>query len=171
MKRCNLCKKEIFWKEHSYPKYCFECAIIIQKNNRIQYKLRNKERVVSNDNRYRKENSEKIRIYQKIHYKDNREEILERNKKWQENNRDKAKQIKNKWVENNPILRAVHLKVANTKSYPLTKECQVKCSEFCSKVSTERHHEDYLKPYEYISCCKPCHYQLDLQRRERENDI
>jgi hypothetical protein len=43
-----------------------------------------------------------------------------------------------------------------------------RCS-VCHRVCLpDAHHEDYSKPLEILWVCRPCHYQLDKARRERE---
>lgn len=129
-------------------------------------KWKDKKYIISLYNKKYAKKNEKLKIYKNLWYKQNRKRMSKKNKEWVSKNRIKSNKIRYKWIKENPIPRLTR----NSYNYNINKYCQVGYSDFCKKLAIERHHEDYLKPKEYISCCKPCHYQLDLQRRAREND-
>jgi len=43
-----------------------------------------------------------------------------------------------------------------------------KCEVCNIELATQRHHEDYSKPFEVILCCKKCHGLLDEARHKKE---
>lgn len=77
-----------------------------------------------------------------------------------------ARTTKN-WERKYPNRKAAHTAVNNAVRDGRLKKplhCQV-----CGRVARlHGHHHDYDKPLDVIWSCRPCHYQLDIERRKHE---
>jgi hypothetical protein len=159
-------------------------SVELKKQQWRNWYSKNKDKKKQYDKKWRKANPEKVKISKKRWwnkwYSENKEKRLKQIHDYHQTTKWK-KYIKGYMKEYEKSPKRIKWR----KQYKKNKRNQIKCQELAriiiipkeqkcqvceNKMATLKHHDDYSKPYEIIFCCKSCHYELDFQRRARENE-
>jgi hypothetical protein len=92
-------------------------------------------------------------IYMREWRKSHRESVYNANKKWRKNNKKSVAGQSRRYRENHPDLVSLRKNAQNKAKLISLKD---KC-ELCGSKAEEKHHPDYLEPYEVMHLCKGCH--------------
>lgn len=176
IKICRVCKiskvLDLFDKRKNSidgrDKRCIACRLIHNRKWRKmnpeynkQYNERNKDILKIKNKIWRENNKEYRRKYSRL------ERVKLYNKKWQKENSERLKELRI-ISRQNPIVKfkyncraklSYHIRKGNLKK---RNSCEI-----CHNTPTECHHDDYLKPLEYIELCNRCHQKLHIQYRDK----
>ena len=147
--KCKYCKKEIPYKQYVYPKYCKNCAKIIERKQKDKWYKKNKKRVLKElTKRYSKD----------ILFREYKKEIR---KKWYLKNKQlKEKEFREYWK----IYRRNHKDKKKDLARILSRKIKIPKNQLCKickkNKAIQKHHKNYSKPLEVIFVCKECHQKI-----------
>lgn len=143
---------------------------IYLKEKKDYYK-KNKNKLLKKNKKYYNENWEELNVKHKQYQFKNRKILRFKHKISSKKQYNKNKEIINKkkkeWRQNNKE-KEIAKSVLSRMNFKSAKFC-IKVTNSCMKLASEKHHDDYSKPEEFVSVCKSCHSQLNLQRKARED--
>lgn len=154
MKKCSKCSKKLsdrmFYSSNRHKDgllgWCKKCE---QKRTK-HYRLLNPEKY--------KEQSRRLNLKFKSYHQEYRQK-----------NKEKISKQKNDWKKRNNEKMIAYWKTASAlESGRIYKS--LRCDKCGSSELIDLHHEDYSKPLEVISLCKPCHRKRHIELRRINED-
>lgn len=140
-------KNHLFKKAEDYQEIliCKNCGIQFKRSNKIHYFC-------------------SVNCQSKFWIKNNKDRYQEFVKKWNKENKIKENRRKKRFSLEHPEI---------TKAISLARQIKIPKGEIChicdNRLATQKHHEDYSKPFEVVFCCTSCHTKLNNERGLKQN--